>query len=93
MGGASRILLVKFVSMWAVCLGLTELCKGFWNPGPQNPKSSTMKTTTWHSPNSGKEKAHKHKQIFPVTARAGGGSPDRVGGGVSRPVARGQKLM
>ena len=31
---------------------------------------------------SGKEKAHKHKQIFPVTARAGGGSPDRVGGGL-----------
>ena len=30
---------------------------------------------------SGKEKAHKHKQIFPVPARAGGGSPDRVGGG------------
>ena len=29
---------------------------------------------------SGKEKAHKHKQIFPVTAQAGGGSPDRVGG-------------
>ena len=30
---------------------------------------------------SGKEKAHKHKQIFPVTARVGGvsrqGSPDR----------------
>ena len=45
-------------------------------------------------PISGKEKAHKHKQIFPVTARAGGGSPDRVGGGVvSRPVARGQKFM
>ena len=29
---------------------------------------------------SGKEKAHKHKQIVPVTARVGGGSPDRVGG-------------
>ena len=42
---------------------------------------------------SGKAKARKHKQIFPVTARAGGGSPDRVGGGVSRPVARGQKFM
>ena len=42
----------------------------------------------------GKEKAHKHKQIFPVTARAGRGlpSPDRRGG-VSRPVARGQKFM
>ena len=36
------------------------------------------------SEESGKEKAHKHKQIFPVTARAGG---------VSRPVARGQKFM
>ena len=42
---------------------------------------------------SGKEKAHKHKQISPVTARAGGGSPDRAGGGFSRPVARGQKFM
>ena len=31
---------------------------------------------------SGKAKAHKHKQIFPVTARAGGRSPDRVGGGL-----------
>ena len=41
---------------------------------------------------SGKEKAHEHKQIFPVTAR-GGGSPDRVGGGVSRPVGRGRKFM
>ena len=30
---------------------------------------------------SGEEKAHKHKQIFPVTARAGRGSPDQVGGG------------
>ena len=30
---------------------------------------------------SGKEKAHKHKQIFPVTAR--------VGGGVSRPGGQG----
>ena len=28
-----------------------------------------------------KEKAHKHKQIFPVTARVGGGSPDRVARG------------
>ena len=31
---------------------------------------------------SGKEKAHKHKQISPVTAPAGGGSPDRGGGGL-----------
>ena len=41
---------------------------------------------------SGKEKAHKHKQIFPVTARAAGGLPTGWGG-VSRPVARGQKFM
>ena len=27
---------------------------------------------------SGKDKAHKHKQNFPVTDRVGGGSPDRV---------------
>ena len=35
----------------------------------------------WLAPDpqiSGEEKAHKHKQIFPVTARWGGGSPDRV---------------
>ena len=44
------------------------------------------------SPVSGKEKAHKHKQIFPVIARAGGVSRPG-GGGVSRPVARGQKFM
>ena len=32
---------------------------------------------------SGKEKAHKHKQISPVTARVGGqGSPDRVARGL-----------
>ena len=33
-------------------------------------------------PSSGKEKAHKHKQIFPVTAPGGGGSPDRVARGL-----------
>ena len=32
---------------------------------------------------SGKEKAHKHKHIFPVTARAGGGGVSRPGGGGS----------
>ena len=41
---------------------------------------------------SGKEKAQKHKQFFPVIAWVGGrlstGWP-----GVSRPVARGQKFM
>ena len=42
---------------------------------------------------SGKEKAHKHKQIFPVTAQAGGGGLPTGWGGVSRPVARGQKFM
>ena len=44
---------------------------------------------------SGKEKAHKHKQIYPVTARVWGGLPTRSTGwpGVSRPVARGQKFM
>ena len=35
---------------------------------------------SWFS--SGKEKAHKHKQIFPVTARAGGGLPTGWGGGL-----------
>ena len=40
-----------------------------------------------------REKAHKHKQIFPVTGWVGGGSPDRVGGGSPDRVARGQKFM
>ena len=31
---------------------------------------------------SGKKKAHKHKQIFPVTARVGEASPDRVARGL-----------
>ena len=35
---------------------------------------------------SGKEKnSHKHKQIFPVTAQAGGGSPEPGGGGAKSP--------
>ena len=42
---------------------------------------------------SGKEKAHKHKQILPVTARVGGGALPTGWPGVSRPVARGQKFM
>ena len=29
-------------------LGRTELCHEVWTPGPQNPKSSATKTTTWH---------------------------------------------
>ena len=35
-----------------------------------------------HGPRSGKGKAHKHKQNFPVTARVGGWSPDRVARGL-----------
>ena len=41
---------------------------------------------------SGKDKAHKHKQIFPVTARVGGGLPTGWPR-VSRLVARGQNFM
>ena len=44
-------------------------------------------------PNLRKEKAHKHKQIFPVTARVRGGVLPTGLPGVSRPVARGQKFM
>ena len=29
-------------------MGVTELCKGVWIPGPENPKPLTMKTTTSH---------------------------------------------
>ena len=55
--------------------------------GGQNSILITVRTakTTDRTFISGKEKAHKHKQISPVTARVGGGSPDRV--------ARGQKFM
>ena len=42
---------------------------------------------------SGKEKAHKHKQFFPVAAQVGGGGLPTGWAGVSRPVARGQKFM
>ena len=42
---------------------------------------------------SGKGKAHKHKLIFPVTARVGGGGLPTGWPGVSRPVARGQRFM
>ena len=41
------------------------------------PRSTPFRTLT-----SGKDKAHKHKLIFPVTARVGGGSPDRVARGL-----------
>ena len=46
--------------------------KGCFTPVPNIPLSVT----------SGKEKAHKHKQISPVIARVGGGSPDRVARGL-----------
>ena len=36
-------------------------------------KEKGTETQEKSSGHSGKEKAHKHKQIFPVTARAGGG--------------------
>ena len=38
--------------------------------------------TDFKTCSSGKEKAHKHKQIFPVTGRVRGGSPDRVARGL-----------
>ena len=43
-------------------------------------------------PRSGKEKAHEHKSIFPVTGRVWGGLLTGWPG-VSRPVARGQEFM
>ena len=36
-GEASRVLLIKSLSTWAVFWGLTESCSGIWNPGPQTP--------------------------------------------------------
>ena len=41
---------------------------------------------------SGKEKAHKHKQIFPVTAPVGGGGLPTGWPGVSRPGGQGSKV-
>ena len=58
-----------------------SLCPQFVSPGCASASDC-----------SGKEKAHKHKQIFPVTARVGGGLPTGWPG-VSRLVARGQKFM
>ena len=55
-------------------------CGKFWRFGPGNAGQISEK-----------EKAHKHKQIFPVTAQVGRGLPTGWSG-VSRPVARGQKL-
>ena len=43
-------------------------------------------------PASGKEKAHKHKQNFPVTARVGGGGLPTGWPGVSRPGGQGSKV-
>ena len=47
------------------------------SPPPQNAGQKKHQSQL----NSGKEKAHKHKQIFPVTARWGGGLPTGWGGG------------
>ena len=67
-------------------------CKYWGLGGAGMPVFTLMLLLPIGGPVSGKGKEHKHKQIIPVTAR-GGGSPDRRGGGVSRPVARGQKFM
>ena len=52
--------------------------------GPRNSTPRRCQKTPRNSGlcNSGKEKAHKHKQIFTVTARVGGGSPNRVARGL-----------
>ena len=47
-GDASRLFLDHFSKHLSSVLGRTELCHEVRNPGPQNPKSSTIKTTTWH---------------------------------------------
>ena len=57
-GGVTQTLGQISISMWAAVSGLTELCKGVWNPGVlKSPKSSTQR---------GAEKAHKtlaHKTL------------------------------
>ena len=63
----------------------------FFCPAPLSvePKSITgslvIRKSREISENSGKQKAQKHKQFYPVSARVGGGSPDQV--------ARGQPFM
>ena len=55
-----------------------EFCRDV--PDPWGCSKSLCKkkfVRIFRSLKSGKEKAHKHKQIFLVTARVGGGSPDR----------------
>ena len=52
-GDASRLFLdliesITFSKHLSSVLGRTELCHEVRNPGPQNPKTSTIKTTTWH---------------------------------------------
>ena len=47
-GDASRLFLDHFSKQLSSVLGQTELCHEVQNPGPQNPKSSTIKTTTLH---------------------------------------------
>ena len=47
-GDASRPFLDHFHKHLSSVLGRTELCHEVRNPGPQNPKSSATKTTTWH---------------------------------------------
>ena len=64
--------------MGLVLLGKEERRKCVRNPSKLRQKCVKNPRNTF----SGKEKAHKHKQIFPVTARAGGRSTDRVGGGL-----------
>ena len=59
---------------WASILlhGPSEICLDLL---PAAPLAPVQKQDAQHMflQHSGKEKAHKHKQIFPVTARAGGG--------------------
>ena len=53
-------------------------CANVGGGGGQNYFQIERERASW----SGKEKAHKHKQIFPGACPGGGGGPpDRVGGG------------
>ena len=47
-GDASRLFLDHSSKHLSSVLGRTELCHKVRNPGPQNPKSSTIRTTTWY---------------------------------------------
>ena len=82
-GGLISLSLVNLVTGAAFLISDHEAFRGLLTP-PIERGDSAPKCFISGQRLSGKEKAHKHKQIFPVTARVGGGGgfPDRVARGL-----------